>query len=495
MKRTLIMSWISPTFDDAGPSTQPPKKKSKSNKSTEAHVEVTSSNDFPSVSCNWLEQYKPKTVGELAIHVKKVNELEAWLKQPTSLITRTKFLLITGPPGCGKTTMLHIVCKSCGYKIQEWITPLDRPDDEFESLTRFEYNKSAAKLFEEYLFKSSRYSSCLGINPTKKLILVKDFPNVMFRNPSTFHEILENLTDKCMTPIVFVSSDDSLCKKLFPNTLKTQCNVQTLVLNPITDQRMFKVLKQLIVQEVKRDRNISMMPDDALSDICSASQGDFRSAISKLFFLSISSGSLYVPKVPMTPTHRLKPASQVSGSSPKIKDKKLDFFHGLGRVLYPKRIESNEGLKFVHSAEAIVENFESEPSGFLSQLHENYPSRIGDIDDLSKAAGRLATSDILRSRWQDREIFNHYSLAVAVRGLMVSNRTPQKAKFEAFRKSHTSRMEVDNKAIELEGKALFSDLNILGYECLIDILPHARLLLPNLNQGHMEYIRKTSVFK
>lgn len=489
------MSWISPTFDDAGPSTQPPKKRSKSSKSTESTVEVASSNVVPSISCSWLEQYKPKSVAELAIHVKKINELEAWLKQPTNLITRTKFLLLTGPPGCGKTTMLHTVCKSCGYKIQEWITPLDRPNDEFESLSRFDYNKSAAKLFEEYLFKSSRYNSCLGTNPTKKLILVKDFPNVMFHNPSTFHEILENLTDKSMTPIVFVSSDESLCKKLFPTTLKTQCNVQTLALNPITDQRMFKVLKQLILQEVKKDRNISMMSDDALAEICSACQGDFRSAISKLFFLAINSSSLCFSKAPVTAKHRLKPASQVSESSQKIKDKKLDFFHGLGRVLYPKRIESNAGLKFVHSAEAIVENFESEPGGFLSQLHENYPSRIGNIDDLSKAAGRLATSDILRSRWQDREVFNHYSLAVAVRGLMVTNRTPQKAKFEAFRKSHTSRMEVDNKAIELEGKTLFSDLYVLDYECLIDILPHARLLLPNLNQGHLEYIRKTSVFK
>ncbi|KAG8310235.1 Cell cycle checkpoint protein rad17 [Homalodisca vitripennis] len=483
------MSWISPTFGEGSTSTPPSTKKSIKTK-TEHCEEPPVQPPSQTASVNWLQQYRPKTTDELVVHVKKIREVESWLEQ--SINATSKFLLLTGPSGCGKTTTLQTLCKSLKFKIQEWITPLDKPDDEFELPSKSEYIKSSAKTFEEYLLRSSRYSSILSASSTKKLVLVKDFPNVLLHNPSKFHEILEDSLDKCVNPVVFICSDEAHCKKLFPVSLRTNCRIHTIAFNPIPDQRMLKVLKSILTQENRSGKNIKMISDEALYTVCTACQGDLRSAISKLYFTTINS-SFNISQ--LQPKRKFKKPKSGEEHTPTEKDRKLDFFHGIGRVLYPKKIESDKGFKFVHSTDEIVDNFLSGPNSFISQLHENYPSKLGDIYDIRDAADRLCKSDMLMSRWQDKDIFHYYSLSVAVKGLMISNRTPQKAKFEAFKKSQTSRLEIDSKAIELEGKDLFSEMCILNYETLIDVLPYSRLLLPNLNQGQLDFVLKTCHFK
>lgn len=484
------MSWISPTFCADDTFVPPPTKKTKTNCSKSDK----SLNVLQPTSCNWLEKYKPKGVSDLIVNLKKVKEIEDWLQQAVNPNSTEKVLLITGPSGSGKTATLQTVCKSLGVKAIEWITPLDRPaegSDEFN--TKYAFLKSAAKQFEEYVFKSSRYNSCLGSSNSKKIILVKDFPNIFIHNPSSFQEVLERFSQFCINPIVFICSDDALCRRLFPCRIKDNVRIQTITFNPITEQKMIKFLKSLLSQEVKVNSNLKMLPDESISTICAASQGDLRGAVSKLYFCSISS-DFEIAKLKSQGKPRKLKKSDVSVETDK--DNRLDFFRGIGRVLYPKKLETDKGdMKFLHSTTEIVENFLSEPKSFLNQLHENYPTKMGSVQDLRDAAERLSKSDILMSRWQEKDIFPEYALSVAVQGVMVSNRHPQKSKFEAFRKSQTSRLEIDSMSLELEGKALFSDLFILDYERLIDILPYSKFLFPTLNQGQLDYITKTCCFR
>ncbi|XP_054284711.1 cell cycle checkpoint protein RAD17-like [Macrosteles quadrilineatus] len=483
------MSWISPTFSSDDSFIPPPPKKTKSKNSKCDNPPICNA----SKSCNWLEKYRPKTVSDLIVNVKKIKEVEDWLQQAVNSRSSAKILLVTGPSGSGKTATLQTVCKSLNIKVLEWITPLDRPFDDYGGVpSKYECLKSAAKQFEEYVFRSSRYNSCLVSQASKNIIMVKDFPNVFIHNPSSFQEVLERLSEVCINPIVFVCSDESLCRKLFSITVKDSLRIQTITFNPITDQKASKFLKSLLSQEVKVNKNVKSLPDEAILTICVASQGDLRGAVSKLYFCSISSDFEIAQ---LKPTGKLKKSKQGDVRVETDKDKRLDFFHGIGRVLYPKKVESDKVIKFVHSTNEIVENFLSEPKSFLNQLHENYPSKMGNLRDLSEAAERLSKSDMLMSRWQEKEIFPEYSLSVAIQGVMVSNRHPQKAKFEAFRKSQTSRLEIDTKALELEGKAVFSDLLVLEYERLIEILPYYKDLLPNLTHGQQEYVRKTCYFK
>ncbi|KOB79502.1 Cell cycle checkpoint protein rad17 [Operophtera brumata] len=75
-------------------------------------------------SRNWMKNFDPVNVEELAVHTKKVQEVEEWLKV-IHTSNCSDILLLTGPVGCGKTSTLLTLASKYGIKVTEWITPLD----------------------------------------------------------------------------------------------------------------------------------------------------------------------------------------------------------------------------------------------------------------------------------------------------------------------------------------------------------------------------------
>lgn len=71
-----------------------------------------------------MKNFDPVDVEELAVHIKKIQEIEEWLK-----IVHNKncsdVMLLSGPVGCGKTATLLTLASKYGIKVTEWITPLD----------------------------------------------------------------------------------------------------------------------------------------------------------------------------------------------------------------------------------------------------------------------------------------------------------------------------------------------------------------------------------
>lgn len=66
---------------------------------------------------SWSDTYEPKSVTDLVIHHKKVEDLEAALKSCDG-----KIVLLTGPSGSGKTVSLKCICKklNIGKKISRY---------------------------------------------------------------------------------------------------------------------------------------------------------------------------------------------------------------------------------------------------------------------------------------------------------------------------------------------------------------------------------------
>ena len=60
----------------------------------------------------FVTKYKPKTVQEIIGHKEQLNELGRWLSEFPKVEHRA--ILITGPPGIGKTTMAHLVATTVG---------------------------------------------------------------------------------------------------------------------------------------------------------------------------------------------------------------------------------------------------------------------------------------------------------------------------------------------------------------------------------------------
>lgn len=133
---TKVTDWVDPSFDDFlecrdistitatslgvnnsshrrknGPSTLEsskfPTRKRGNLSSLEQIYGLENSKESLSENEPWVDKYKPETQHELAVHKKKIEEVETWLK--AQVLERQpkqggSILLITGPPGCETIT-------------------------------------------------------------------------------------------------------------------------------------------------------------------------------------------------------------------------------------------------------------------------------------------------------------------------------------------------------------------------------------------------------
>lgn len=234
---------------------------------------------------SWISAFEPKGAADLAVHVQKVDSVRNWLKfcRPN----KSSCLLLTGPPGCGKTACVRVLATELGYELHEWVTP---QDDEF---TKENYGYESQKdKFYEFLFKSSRYQSLF--HQKKRLLLIEDFPQIMIDQKNVFHEILGKYKETGKSPLIFIASETKsksldIAFKLFPSDIQCQYSVQNINLNAISNTLMKKALQALLGNLKKTDgwRNKFREPTaDVLDSLIVSSQGDIRNAILNLQFVS-----------------------------------------------------------------------------------------------------------------------------------------------------------------------------------------------------------------
>lgn len=147
---------------------------------------------------NWIDTFAPTNTEELAVHAKKIEELQKWFKHCDFMRKKKKqpaqLCLVTGPSGSGKTAAVRIIAKELQYSIQEWINPVDQEivyklgDQDYGESN---FMSSQVEAFKNFLFKASRYRSLFEMGGDKRLLMIEDFPNFLLRDTSAFEEILE----------------------------------------------------------------------------------------------------------------------------------------------------------------------------------------------------------------------------------------------------------------------------------------------------------------
>jgi replication factor C subunit 1 len=66
----------------------------------------------------FVDKYTPKKVSDIIGHKEQINQITNWLTNWDEAEYRG--LLITGPPGIGKTTTVHLIAQSLGFKVTEY---------------------------------------------------------------------------------------------------------------------------------------------------------------------------------------------------------------------------------------------------------------------------------------------------------------------------------------------------------------------------------------
>ena len=214
----------------------------------------------------FVDKYKPKTIQEIIGHKEQINELGKWLDAfPTSLKNPDykRGVLITGPPGIGKTTMAHLVVTTLGYKVAEYNASDTRSIKSLEGL-------GLRRLFKEVVIMDEidGLSERGSVGEIAALIKTSQVPIICIANdkPPKLKPIISVTLDiKCNRPMKSTVAI-ALTKKI-PGTTKEQ--IEKLCEQSGNDIR--SVLNTLdFGQSAKGDLKTTASSKDAQHDIFSA---------------------------------------------------------------------------------------------------------------------------------------------------------------------------------------------------------------------------------
>lgn len=550
-KRAKAPSSTSTTTDPSG--SKRPRKRRVDPNSSELQTPSLSSSSSSSVSIQrdqddpWVDTHVPRSQAELAVHKKKIEEVESWMRAQTYTSKGGAVLLLTGPSGCGKTATVQLLAQELGLRVQEWANPTSQSEfssdphayrQTFDPDSRFSgfCSSSQTGLFQEFLLRANKYNrlemSGEGGASDRTLILVEDFPNQFYRQPASLHDILRRFVRTGRRPLVFIVSDslsgDSSSRLLFPKDVQEELSIHSISFNPVAPTSVMKVLSRIVTLEAGKSGGRVSVPDKAsLELLCSGSSGDVRSAINSLQFSSCTDGRLengvWAVKKGRAATSLGRAASRATRGKRKSKDSdrqgdgqaiggkdaSLFLFRALGKILYGKREspdrEGSEGSlqpslpahlaehhrdRLLVDPELVVERSHMSGEFFSLYLHQNYLDFFSGVEDVARASEYLSDADFLCAEWASRTTMGEYGSSVATRGLLHSNSAHVSAGFRPLHKPHWLLVNKRHRENCLAAQSLFLSFCLPPVSLQTELLPYLALLSsPMRNQAQIAFIQ------
>ncbi|KAL5334941.1 Rad17 cell cycle checkpoint protein-domain-containing protein [Aspergillus crustosus] len=402
----------------------------------------------------WAQRYAPLTLGELAVHKRKVRDVELWLDDALTAKPQRNLLVLKGPAGSGKTTTVSLLADKLGFEILEWKHP---STSEFASRNYV----SIGAQFDEFLNRAQRYGG-LDLDAgndsqgtverressyqasQRRIILIEEFPTMSGRNFSTLAafrvSLLRYLSMKPSTsgdahdiqaivpPIVMIvsetfatsdsSTDNLTVHRILGRQLHDHPSATIVEFNSIAPTFIYKALSLVLKKSGRQPTNSQAQTQSILEIISKV--GDIRNAIASLEFLCLGSGhqpSRNVRAIENSRSNRNRKKSHVEPPREIAqRGDKLSLFHAVGKIVYNKRKDhlSDEDLQSLsppdhlrdfkrpRASQVQVNDLAGEIGTdfqtFIGALHENYvPSCNGSsfTDCLDGCIRALSDSDLL----------------------------------------------------------------------------------------------------
>jgi cell cycle checkpoint protein len=401
----------------------------------------------------WSDRYCPTNLEELAVHKKKVADVQRWLADVLSGLDDRRLLVLKGPAGSGKSTTVSLLSNALAVPIILWNNP---------TAAEAGSTSTVAAQFSEFLNRSGQYGSLdfseqvqTNADVTKRILVVEEFPTTMTRSSAAIDSfrsvVLQYVASSAPTrlgafpgkqstldthpPVIMIitetlltsntaATDSFTAHRLLGPEISNHPLVTITEFNPVAPTFVTKAL-DLVIKKEARDSRRRRAPGPAVIQRL-ADMGDIRSAVNSLEFLCVRRDSngdwsgTVAAKMKKTGKDGV-PLTNMEKQSLELvsqRETTLDMFHAAGKVVYNKREDPRikdtraepppkppDHLKQFNrpkisqvDIEALLNETGTDIQTFLSTLHENYVlSCNGDtfVNAFAACSDYLSDSDIL----------------------------------------------------------------------------------------------------
>ncbi|KAM8959807.1 cell cycle checkpoint protein RAD17 isoform 2-T4 [Lycaon pictus] len=470
---TKVTDWVDPSFDDFSESTcisitatslgvnnssqrrknVPSRLESsrfparKREKPSEHVYGLENSKEYLSENEPWVDKYKPETQHELAVHKKKIEEVETWLKA----------------------------------KVIERQPKQDLPNQFYrdshtlhEILRRYVHTGRCPLIFI--------ISDSLSGDNNQRLLFPKEIQEECAIANISFNPVAPTIMMKFLNRIVTMEANKNGGNTIVPDktSLELLCQGCSGDIRSAINSLQFSSSKGAN-SLWPRKKGISSIKSDA-----ALSKSKRRKKTDTIF--------------------ENQEVQAIGG-----KDVSLFLFRALGKILYCKRaslteldsprlpshLSEHERDTLLVQPEEVVEMSHMQGELFNLYLHQNYIDFFVEVDDLVRASDFLSFADILSGDWNTRSLLRQYSTSIATRGVIHSNKARGFAHCQgggsSFRPLHKPQWFIINKKYRencLAAKALFSDFCLPALCLQTQLLPYLVLLtIPMRNPAQISFIQ------
>jgi replication factor C large subunit len=328
----------------------------------------------------WIIKYRPKHINDVVNQEEAKQKLVAWLKAwEEGGRVEKKAVLLYGPAGCGKTSLVEAVAKTFKYQLFEMNASDSRRKADIERIAKV----------------ASQTAGLMG----KKLILLDEVDGLDPRADAGGVEALVEVIKNTRNPIIMTANNP------FQEHLKPLREAAELIpMKRLSERDVVSVLEKICKAE-----NL-YCESAALKEIAKRSEGDLRSAINDLEAAAALNKKVTLDAVKAVAVYR-------------------------DRVHAPwEALQKLFNATYIFQAREAVTSTDLSHDEFITWINEHIPTYYETPEEVWRAYEALSRADVYLGRIIKTQNWDLLSYALEMMGPGVAfARTAYKYKWKAFK--------------------------------------------------------------
>lgn len=334
----------------------------------------------------WVDLFKPKSVDDLIGNPGVIQQLAGWLRGWNAKTSDKRAVLLSGPPGIGKTSAAHILAVAAGYVPIEFNASDTRNQ---KSVLQTVGEIIDTRGMSEFMGRPvGRSAVTQALKGSDKPLLIMDEVDGMSAGDRGGTTALITLIKKTKVPIICICNDRQSTKV---RSLRNHCK-ELQYRKPTWQQASVRLKAIAKLRQLRTD-------DNTLERIFTACNGDIRQTLTMLQMWSDSDGTKLAAAKPRGANETAKSAVQddlARQLASTAKEATLGPFEALRRLFEPPSVPSPNNARAFDEA---LDLFWNDRDMMPLFVHENYPLQKPDLTKSS--ASRMARRQLpppLRSK-------------------------------------------------------------------------------------------------